>query len=97
MPSKKAAASFRVLHPCKKSTAGPTDQKNELLNEIQYKKEELFNMIAKVDKLPSRYTRDNVHLLMYLSEQIQLHNDPEWYNNIKYAKSFLFSIFGISL
>ncbi|CAN6339613.1 unnamed protein product [Urochloa humidicola] len=71
-------ANRSTMHACEKSTAGPNDQKNKLLDEIQYKKEELFNMIAKVDNLPSTYRRDNKHLLMYLSEQIQKPNDPKW-------------------
>ncbi|CAN6357603.1 unnamed protein product [Urochloa humidicola] len=71
-------ANRSTMHACEKSTVGPNDQKNKLLDEIQYKKEELFNMIAKVDNLPSTYRRDNKHLLMYLSEQIQKPNDPKW-------------------
>ncbi|RLN07301.1 uncharacterized protein C2845_PM11G27120 [Panicum miliaceum] len=73
-----AATNRSSTHTCKKSTAGRIELKNELLNEIQHKKEELFNMLAVMDKVPSSYFKDNIHLLMYLSEQIQKPNDPKW-------------------
>ncbi|CAL4901887.1 unnamed protein product [Urochloa decumbens] len=73
-----AATNRSTKHASKKSTADRIALKNELVNEMQQKKEELFDMLAAIDRLRSPYHRDNIHLLMYLSEQIQKPNDPKW-------------------
>ncbi|CAN6345928.1 unnamed protein product [Urochloa humidicola] len=72
------AANRSTTHASKMSTADRIALKNEILNEVQQKKEELFDMLAAIDRLRSPYHRDNIHLLMYLSEQIQKPNDPKW-------------------
>ena len=64
--------------------------------EIESKTEELFHLIAKMDReLPSHCGRDNRQLLMHLSILVQPKpDDPQWYNNPKgahthtYAQSF---------
>ena len=97
-------------HACAKSTEEPLAQKNkEYLastqqKEIESKTEELFHLIAKMDReLPSHCGRDNRQLLMHLSILVQPKpDDPQWYNNPKdththiYAQSFC-SIFYIGL
>ena len=55
--------------------------------EIESKTEELFHLIAKMDReLPSHCSRDNRQLLMHLSILVQPKpDDPQWYNNPKGA------------
>ena len=78
---------------CAKSTEDPLAHKNkEYLastqqKEIESKTEELFHLIAKMDReLPSHCSRDNRQLLMHLSILVQPKpDDPQWYNNPKGA------------
>ncbi|KAG2557854.1 hypothetical protein PVAP13_8NG225504 [Panicum virgatum] len=94
-------------HACAKSTEEPLAQKNkEYLastqqKEIESKTEELFHLIAKMDReLPSHCGRDNRQLLMHLSILVQPKpDDPQWrfYRRAVTINKYAFYGFALSL